>query len=274
MANHENQPDGQLTPTQMIKNLKGSDLGLRVYAAWWLGRFRVKTSDSINALIGALEDEDDRTDAGGYPLRRNAARALGKLGDKKAVAPLMEALTCTDFHVREAAVQSLGMLGDQSCITSLLQLLQDKISGTNPAPEPPNLNQPYDSILETLGELGASSELPLISSFLNHELLRIQFSAARAMYQLTSSEIDAKQYADRLIEGLSHQDLQLRRSVLLDLGAIGYFPAAKAIFDTHAENSLKLISMKGLLKHEIQNKNNPTLSENSIILMELIDNLM
>jgi phycocyanobilin lyase alpha subunit len=39
-------------------------------------------------------------------------------------------------------------------------------------------------------------------------------------------------------------DLQLRRAALMDVGAIGYLPAAEAISQTLAENSLKLISMK------------------------------
>ena len=68
-----------LTVEQAITNLKGTDLGLRFYAAWWLGRFRVKDSEAVECLIKALGDEDDRTPEGGYPLRRNAARALGKL---------------------------------------------------------------------------------------------------------------------------------------------------------------------------------------------------
>jgi phycocyanobilin lyase subunit alpha len=67
-----------LTIEQAIDNLRGDDLGLRVYAAWWLGRFRVVVPEAIELLIQALDDQDDRTEAGGYPLRRNAARALGR----------------------------------------------------------------------------------------------------------------------------------------------------------------------------------------------------
>ena len=70
-----NQTHSFLTVEQAIINLQGEDLALRVYAAWWLGRFRVDAPEAIDVLIAALEDEDDRTNVGGYPLRRNAARA-------------------------------------------------------------------------------------------------------------------------------------------------------------------------------------------------------
>jgi phycocyanobilin lyase subunit alpha len=84
--------NSNLTTEQALINLKGDDLGLRFYAAWWLGRFRIHTPEVVAALIVALADQDDRTEVGGYPLRRNAARALGKLGDLQAVPSLVEAL--------------------------------------------------------------------------------------------------------------------------------------------------------------------------------------
>ena len=40
----------------------------------------------------------------------------------------------------------------------------------------------------------------------------------------------------------------------MDLGAIGYISAADAIAETLAENSMKLIALKGLLEEEM-NKN-------------------
>lgn len=267
-------PDNSLTVEQAIANLQGEDLGLRVYAAWWLGRFRVNHPEAIEILISALFDEDDRTDAGGYPLRRNAARALGKLGDPRAVPVLIQALECSDFYVREAAAQSLEKLGDACCIPRLIALLKDQVPGTAPAPEPPQLAQPFDAILEALGTLGAINAIPEILPFLEHEIPRIQYAAARAMYQLTPEPEIAHQYGDRLIQALSHQDLQLRRAVLADLGAIGYLPAAEAIAATLAENSLKLIALKGLLEKQLQLTSPPELSDGAIQVMALMDDLL
>ncbi|MEA5564791.1 MULTISPECIES: HEAT repeat domain-containing protein [unclassified Anabaena] len=267
--------DNQLTVEQAIANLQGEDLGLRVYAAWWLGRFRVDVPEAIDVLITALEDDEDRTNAGGYPLRRNAARALGKLGGKRAVPALIRSLECSDFYVREAAAQSLEMLGDLSCIPRLIELLNNQVPGTLPAPEPPQLTQPFDAILEALGTLGAIDAIPLIETFLDHFIPRIQYAAARAMYQLTSEATEiSNQYGDRLIQALAHQDLQLRRAVLADLGAIGYLPAAEAISETLAENSLKLISLKGLLEKQLLQSTPPDLSPGAIKVMKLMDALL
>ncbi|MCG8366830.1 MAG: HEAT repeat domain-containing protein [Pseudanabaenales cyanobacterium] len=266
--------DTPLTIEQAIANLQGDDLGLRVYAAWWLGRFRVDVPEAIDELLKALRDEDDRTEAGGYPLRRTAARALGKLGDRRAVAALLQALECADFYVREAAAQSLEMLAEPSCIPQLIRLLKNQVPGALPAPEPPQLAQPFDAILEALGTLGATDAIPLIQPFLDHFIPRIQFAAARAMYQLTPDPQLASQYGDRLVKALDNDDLQLRRAVLADLGAIGYLPAADAISQTLAENSLKLIALKGLLEKQLMHATPPNLSEGAVKVMTLMDGLL
>ncbi|NJM73604.1 MAG: HEAT repeat domain-containing protein [Scytonema sp. RU_4_4] len=259
-----------LTVEQAIANLQGDDLGLRVYAAWWLGRFRVREAAVVSLLIQALEDEADRTEDGGYPLRRNAARALGKLGDRQAVEPLIWSLDCSDFYVREAAAQSLEMLGDPVCIPNLIERLKAGLQKGQLVSNQPDFSQPYDAILEALGTLGATIAVPLIEPFLDHPIERIQYAAARAMYQLTQDVI----YGERLVQALAQEDLQLRRTALADLGAIGYLPAAEAIAQTLAENSLKLIALKGLLEHQIYMSPFDELSEGAIQVMTLMDGLL
>jgi phycocyanobilin lyase alpha subunit len=265
--------DGEsLTIEQAIANLQGQDRGLRYYAAWWLGRFRVKEPAAIDALIASLEDETDRTPDGGYPLRRNSARALGKLENRKAVPALMKCLDCSDFYVRDAAAESLGMLGDPVCVPKLMTLLEGGLEAAQPIPGCPHLAQPYDATIEALGSLGATEAIDLIQPFLEHPVELVQYAAARAMYQLTNNPI----YGDRLVQALSGDKLQLRRAALGDLGAIGYMRAADAIAQTLAENSLKLISLKGLLEHHV--KNNPTdsssITDDAIHVMTLMDNLL
>lgn len=259
-----------LTVEQAIANLQSEDLGLRFYAAWWLGRFRVNDPVAVEVLIQALQDTADRTEAGGYPLRRNAARALGKLGDRRAVPPLIDCLNCPDFYVREAAAQSLEMLGDAVAIPTLIQLLNHSIPGTLPAPEQADLAQPYDAIIEALGTLQATDAGSLIQPFLDHPIQRVQYAAARALYQLTHNPT----YGDRLVQALQGDDLQLRRAALSDLGAIGYLPAAEPIAETLAENSLKLIALKGLLEYEIHHSTSPDLSRDAVKVMDLMDALL
>jgi phycocyanobilin lyase alpha subunit len=234
----------------------------------------VQSPEACKLLIKALQDEADRTPAGGYPLRRNAARALGKLNDNQAVTPLINALNCTDFYVREAAAQALEKLGDPTSIPTLLALLKNTVPGTLPAPEPPQLVQPFDAILEALGSLGATDATAEIVPFLDHGIPRIQYAAARALYQLTPDPNLASQYGDRLIAALAGDDLQLRRAALSDLGAIGYFAAAEPIAATLAENSLKIIALKGLLETQLRQNPLPQVSPEVAQLMTLIDGLL
>ncbi|MEH1841381.1 MAG: HEAT repeat domain-containing protein [Nostoc sp.] len=266
----DNADGGSLTVEQALANLESADLGLRFYAAWWLGRFRINEPAAVTALIEALDDEADRTPEGGYPLRRNAARALGKLGDRQAVPPLIGCLDCSDFYVREAAVQSLEMLGNPVCISALIKLLAVGLEGEQLISKQPDLSQPYDAILEALGTLRATEFAPLVKAFLEHPIELVQYSAARAMYQLTQQPV----YGERLVKALTGEKLQLRRAVLADLGAIGYLPAADAIAQTLAENSLKLISLKGLLEHQVNHITPSTFSEGAIKVMNLMDSLL
>ncbi|MEC4802651.1 MAG: HEAT repeat domain-containing protein [Jaaginema sp. PMC 1079.18] len=256
-----------------IANLQQTeDTSLRYYAAWWLGKFRVSTPAAIAALLAALEDESDRAPDGGYPLRRNAARALGKLDAPQVVPALMARLEDSDFYVREAVAQSLEMLGDPQAIPPLLKLLAGGVTAAQPVPGKPHLTEPYEAIIEALGTLKATVAISAIEPFLEHSVAKVKYAAARAMYQLTQKD----EYGQQLIAALKNPNLQLRRSALMDLGAIGYLKAADAIAGAFAENSLKLISLKGLLEQALNAKNPDAiaLSEDSIHIMALMDSLL
>lgn len=261
----------QLNEEQAIANLESPDIGLRYYAAWWLGKFRVNSKAAVNGLIAALEDEADRTELGGYPLRRNAARALGKLGDRQAVDGLIKCLDCPDFYVREASAQSLEMLRASDAAPTLMQLLDGGVAAAVQVPGRPHLVQPYEAVLEALGAIGTKEAIPLIEPFLEHPVPRVQCAAARAMYQLTQ---DAS-YGDRLVMMLHSDDLKLRRVALSDLGAIGYIAAADAIASAKVENSFKLIALKGLLEHQLPSEFDAlSLSVDTIRVMNLMDALL
>jgi phycocyanobilin lyase alpha subunit len=260
-----------LTPEIAIAHLRSPDLSLRYYAAWWLGKFRVSQLEAIDALVAALEDEADRTELGGYPLRRNAARALGKLGNLKAVPGLIKCLECSDFYVREAAAQSLAMLGDKTALPALIKLLDGGVEQAVQVPGLPHLTQPYTAVLEALGAMGATEAISLVEPFLQHSVPRLQCSAARAMYQLTQESI----YGEFLVKVLATGDLKMRRVVLGDLGAIGYLDAAEAIAQAQVENSFKLIALKGLLEYQLPKQSDTFgISEQAIRVMNLMDSLL
>lgn len=256
-----------LTEESAIASLQQEDLSLRYYAAWWLGKFRIRTKAAVDALIVALADEDHRTELGDYPLRRNAARALGKLGDKSAIPSLIQSLECSDFYVREAAAQSLEMLGATAAIPNLKLLLNHGVEATKQVTGRPHAGEPCEAVIEALGSLGATETVPLIEPFLNQPVVKVQYAALRALYQLTQNDA----YGQRLVQALDGSDVKLRRIALTDLGAIGYLPAAEAIARCSVESSFKLIALKGLLAHLAPETN---LSKSAIRVMNLMDSLL
>ena len=259
----------QLTVSQAIANLKQTDDSSdRYYAAWWLGRFRVKDPAAVSALLEALQDESDRAPDGGFPLRRNAARALGKLDEPKAILPLIDCLACSDYYVREAAAQALEGLQAKAGVAPLLKLIEGGVEAAVDVPGKPHLVQPYNAILEALGSLGDPTLTATIEPFLTHAVPQVRNAAARAMYQLTGEG----RYAQVLIDTLSCDDLPLRRSALLDLGEAGYLPAAEAIAQTLAENSIKLIALKGVLEKRLRASDG--LSDDACKVMTLMDSLL
>lgn len=262
-----------LTVDQAIENLRQTaDTGLRYYAAWWLGRFRVAQPEAIAVLVSALEDEGDRAPDGGYPLRRNAARALGKLGDRTVVPALIQCLDCDDYYVRESAAQALESLGDPRAIPALRSLLAGGVAAAVAVPDKPHLVQPYNAVLEALGTLGATDAVDEIIPFLEHEVAQVQNAATRALYQLTGQAT----YCDRLVQRLQEPNLQLRRSAMMDLGAIGYLPAAQPIAATLAENSLKLIALQGVLETHLRQTRFPQrgLTDEARQVLLLMDELL
>ncbi|MDP6713618.1 MAG: HEAT repeat domain-containing protein [SAR202 cluster bacterium] len=71
-------------------------------------------------LISALSDSD-------FSLRKVSAATLGELGDGAAVQPLIRALTDSDEDVRIHAAESLGKLGDVSAVRPLVMALSDSV---------------------------------------------------------------------------------------------------------------------------------------------------
>ena len=151
-----------LTVEEAIANLQQrDDLSDCYYAAWWLGRFRIREPVAIAALIKALDDNESRSPDGGYPLQRNAAKALGKLGDRQAVKPLIQHLASSDVYVRESAAQALEMIGDSDAIPALIKLLDGGIEAATQVPGKPHLTQPYEAIIEALGTLNATEAISI-----------------------------------------------------------------------------------------------------------------
>ena len=67
---------------------------------------KMQVNKDVEGLIRALKDKDRH-------VRSWAARALGEIGDKRAVGPLIKALRDKDSGVREYAAEALEKIKEK-----------------------------------------------------------------------------------------------------------------------------------------------------------------
>jgi bilin biosynthesis PecE protein len=241
-----------------IAALQGEDQQLSYYAAWWLGKHQVKEAYPI--LCEALQDENYRTIQGGYPLRRQAARALGVLKNPLAVPALLKQLKNNgDPQLQEAVIQALEAIGDPRAISPLVELL--KIGG----------ELPYEALIEALGSFNVTEVQEFVRLYQNHPSERVQCAVARYFYQTTQD----KRYLARIICNLNHENPYLRWAAAFDLGAIGHLQAAEAIKNAPIANSLKLLNLKRIIESVLNSDFAEVDKKNSCeILFQTIDDLL
>lgn len=83
-----------------------------------------KNTDVVSSLLYCLNNKDEH-----YKVRLACADALGRLGDRFAVAPLIEVVKDEDeksVYLRESAVSALGLLGDTRALDPLVSILETK----------------------------------------------------------------------------------------------------------------------------------------------------
>ncbi|MEN9224535.1 MAG: HEAT repeat domain-containing protein [Thermostichus sp. HHBFW_bins_43] len=258
-------PPADLTPAGQIAKLRHGDPGERYYAAWWLGRMRI--SEGIPALIEALADERDRTAQGGYPLRRNAARALGKLGSPAGIPALKTALRCSDGQVVAAAAQALAEIALRHEIEELGAVLLEGLNFVGVGVETEALAA-LEAIIEALGQLRSATAFEQIRPYLEHDSIRLQCAAARACYRISGDPA----FAQRLLPVLAHENVHLRRAALLDLGASGYLPGAPAMATAAVEANIKVLALKQLVEVNLEQAGSLRAELQPVLL--LIDELL
>ncbi len=83
-----------------------------------------KDNDTVTTLLYCLNNKTEH-----YRVRLACADALGKIGNKYAVAPLIEIVQDEDeksIYLRETAATALGFLGDARAVDSLVGILETK----------------------------------------------------------------------------------------------------------------------------------------------------
>ncbi len=112
----------------LLWKIEGDDLkkenfiNARVMAAKAIAN--IKDTSAVTPLLYCLNNKDEN-----YKVRFACADALGRIGDRYAVAPLIDVVKDEEersVYLRESAASALGMLGDLRAVDPLVSILETK----------------------------------------------------------------------------------------------------------------------------------------------------
>ena len=106
------------------ENIKDVDnlINVRVLAAKAISNY--KDTSTVGALLYCLNDKHEN-----YKVRLACADALGRIGDRFAVEPLIDVVKDENeksVYVKESATVALGRIGDVSAIEPLVSIIEGK----------------------------------------------------------------------------------------------------------------------------------------------------
>ena len=225
------------SPQSALKALDHEDASLRYQAAWWLGKHRAV--EAVPKLMECLNDARDRTAAGGYPLRRQAARSLGLIRDSKCTPALIKTLETEDVQLHEATLRALIEIEDHRCLDSLFTYLDKEVEG-----------KPVEALIEALTAYKAWTIREKIRPYLESDSERVASSAASFFFCCTGETT----YLNTIINLLDHDNRFIRQSAAFDLARIASSEAARPIINAKIPNNIKMFAIKSILNTSIQRK--------------------
>ena len=225
------------SPQSAIKALENEDAGIRYHAAWWLGKHRVESA--VPKLIECLKDEKDQTSAGGFPLRRQAARSLGLINDISCTPYLLETFQTNDAQLHEASLRALIEINNPACIDTLVAYLDKNIK-----------DKPMEALIEALTTYEAWESNKKIEPFLTSSSERIASAAAAYFYKYT----DKMHYLNKIHCYLEHSNRFIRQSAAFDLAKIGAIASTQLILSAEIPNNIKMYSLKSILNKTLSHQ--------------------
>ena len=225
-----------LSDMLLSKNIKLEDedekINLRALCAKAISNY--KDTGTVTILLSCLNNKNEN-----YKIRLACADALGRIGDKYAVAPLIEVVKDEEeksIYVKESAAYALGLIGDISAIDPLVAIMEakqgiwDKFSFLK------------EKIVEALGMLNINNYkvLKVLKNSLIDSSPMVRINAIEA---LMNSEFDE---APKLIRtALKDEDEEVQRNALIAM----YNLIGRDILD----EVISLPSYSAFLKEEAQN---------------------
>ena len=208
-----------------------NDLALKYHAIWWLGKN--KEQQAVAVLSEVLNEDNDQTALGGYPLRRQAARSLGMIANPQAIAPLIHSLNSNDLRLQEAAILALRSINNPVCVPSLIEYLY----GTS-------LSKPMEALIEALAAFEIWEVAEVIRDYLNDSSKRIQGAAGIYFYRMTRE----RKYLATIDSNLSDQNAFLRQSAAFDLAQCHDANLSENITAANLPNNVKMAALKEILE--------------------------
>ena len=186
----------------LIKLLDDPDDSVRYVAARALGKLKDKRATEALAL--RLKDDEES-------VRSAAARALGDIGDPKAIPALSEAIKCDrrfdncEYNGRVSAAGALARMGQEEGLHRLLAML---------TPNPVNIYEQLQTIQE-LGTPQIKGTLDPLLSLLGDDSIFVRRSAAEAIGNLHDPRA-----IPAVTKLLNDSDLYVRLAAMDALGEI------------------------------------------------------
>lgn len=149
------------------------NIELRVNTAKVISNY--KDNKAVLPLLYCMNNKNEH-----YKIRLACAEALGKIGDKYAVSPLIELVSDEDeksVYVRESAAVALGMIGDMRAVDSLVNILEAKKTFIN------KFTFLKERIIEALGKINSPNErvFKALKNSLDDESAQIRINAIEAL---------------------------------------------------------------------------------------------
>jgi HEAT repeat protein len=145
----------------LMQALIDDEKGVRSEAASALAKIG---EPAVEPLIGALQDNDSS----------EAARALGEIGDVKAIDPLIQAFKSNNSDTRQEVVLALVRLNGTSAVLPFIQILRD----------PKEKRGLRMDAAMALGELGDAKARTALLEAMSDSDTQIQLSAAKSLTKL------------------------------------------------------------------------------------------
>ncbi len=165
---------GEVALPRLRASLSHEDWLVRLHAVEALGKMRV--SAVVEDLLSVLFNDRDTA------VRVDAARALGEIGDARAVEFLLNAMK--DRDIRPKAIEALGRIGDRRAVPTLIQV----VTGTSPSANDRLMQgcgdryeeeiMSLDAAVRALASIRDAAALPTLIGALQNTLVREEAAQA------------------------------------------------------------------------------------------------